>query len=29
VKEYAAVSTTTPPASDYSDTITLVAAGQF
>jgi hypothetical protein len=29
VKEYAAVSTTTPPASDYSDTITLVAAGKF
>lgn len=29
VKEYAAISATTPAATDYSDTITLVGAGSF
>jgi hypothetical protein len=29
IKEYAAISATTPAATDYSDTITLVGAGSF
>ncbi|HET8991921.1 MAG TPA: hypothetical protein VFN31_02710 [Candidatus Saccharimonadales bacterium] len=29
IKEYAAISSTTPAANDYSDTITLVGAGSF